>query len=476
MRTGVSIFWLALGCSGLLDSVSAGDPPKEPQAPPPAPEVAKEAPPGPNFLVFLADDVGTDKIAAYGESPVLPETPNIDALASRGVLFRNAYAYPVCSATRSALLTGRYGRRTGMGGVVELRQSNYELPLDEITIPEALDLGGTAIGKQWDAIVVGKWHLSGFKTESAFRHPLLQGFDHHKGTIGNLVNTSRDYGERGNYYHYEKTVDGVQSWSTKYATVETADDAIEALSTMQAPWLLWVAFHAGHEPFDVPPEGLSRATPGPDDPVFSKEHAMIEAMDHEIGRVLEALGPRAASTTILFIGDNGTPKEAILPPFEPSHGKATLFEGGTGVPFIVSGPTVAAPGRESSALVHAVDLMPTLLEIAGVRPPEGLALDGVSFAPVLADPEAAGQRQLVFTERFSPIGGGPYDLDLVAVRDERYKLVRNKAGSLLFYDLQGRHDDGEGLSPRALEGERRARFEKLKRELERVLTEATFAH
>lgn len=464
----VSTLW---GCLG------ASEPSALPSPEPLSRATPALSPKGPNFLIFVADDVGTDKIGAYREAETAPVTPHIDALANRGVLFRNAYTYPVCSASRSALLTGRYGRRTGMGGVIELKQSHYELPLDEITIPEALNLGGKAVGKSWEAVAIGKWHLSGFDTESSFLHPLLQGFAHHRGTIGNLINTSRDYGTRGNYYHYERAVDGVPSWSTTYATTQSADDAIEALSTMTSPWFLWVAFNAAHEPFDPPPPGLARTDTIAEDPDSRREIAIIEAMDHEIGRIIASMEPEdTAVTTIIFIGDNGTPKEAILPPFEPSHGKATLFEGGTNVPLIVAGPPVKRPGRESVALVSAVDLFPTLLALAEIPLPAGLVLDGTSFLPLLVDPTAPGARQFVFTERFSPIGPGPYEMDQSAVRDERYKLVRNKNNKLFFYDLAGRFDDGPGLPPQALTGEQHGHFERLRSELERVMLEARFAH
>jgi arylsulfatase A-like enzyme len=461
-------------CAGTAEPV-----PAEP-APPPAERVpAPEPPPAPaapNFLVIVADDLGTDKLAAYGEGKVVPSTPHLDKLATEGVLFRNAYVYPVCSATRAALLTGRYGRRTGMGGIIELGRSEYELPLDEITLPEALDLGGRSAGTQWSAIALGKWHLAGFQTPSAFRHPLLQGFDHYRGTFGNLVNTSRPYGERGNYYHHERSVDGTQSWSTTYATTETADDAIAALKELKelkAPWLLWVAFHAAHSPFDPPPPALARAPATAGDPEFRRQHAMIEAMDRELGRVLQALGPQREHTYIVFVGDNGTDKGAVLPPFEPNHAKATVYEGGTNVPLLITGPQVAR--GEAAALVHAVDLLPTVLDLAGLPAPPGVKLDGVSFAKVLSDPSLRGPRKFVFTERFSPVGPGPYDLDMVAVRDDRYKLLRTRK-QLTFHDLQGRHDDGPPLPLRDLTPAERQRYEALQAELDRTLSEIKFAH
>jgi arylsulfatase A-like enzyme len=110
----------------------------------------------PNVLIVLLDDVGTDKIGAYAEHPRPAHTPNLDALAAEGVLFRNAWATPQCSPSRAALLTGRYGRRSGVGRTVQAYESSYELPPDELTLPEMLRGAPDA----WDSSEVGKWHLA----------------------------------------------------------------------------------------------------------------------------------------------------------------------------------------------------------------------------------------------------------------------------------------------------------------------------
>lgn len=471
---------LLVACSASSPTPSPGEPEPEPVSGAPyrgEPEQRRrrEGQP-PNFLVLVADDVGTDKIGAYREAPVTPVTPHIDQLAASGVLFRNAYAYPVCSATRAALLTGRYGRRNGLGYVVGAEQSTWELPLKEVTLAEALDRGGQALGRDWTAIAIGKWHLATPRSPSGFRHPLLQGFDHHKGVFGNLNNVSRDHGagRRGNYFAHERVDDGEASWSTTYATTETVDDAIASLKGLSEPWLLWVGFNAAHEPFDPPPPALSRARVTRDDPPFRREHAIIEAMDKELGRLLAALGPLRERTTIVFLGDNGTERDAVLPPFEPSHGKNSLFEGGINIPLVVAGHGVGK--GESHALVHAVDLLPTLLDLAGQPVPEGLVLDGMSFAPVLADPSAAGPRKFVYTEKFAPVGPGPYETDQVAIRDDRYKLIQTRSGKVQFFDLKDRHDDGKARAPRDLQGEARARFQQLQQELARIQREARFEY
>jgi hypothetical protein len=192
----------------------------------------------PNVLIILADDLGVDNVAVYGEDPQPPKTPNLDALAGQGVRFTNAYGYPICSPTRAALLTGRMARRTGMGAIVEWNDT-YELPLDEVLIPEMLELGG------WDysTTAVGKWHLSAPQTPNAFAHPNLQGFDTYKGVIHNLyfeADDGEEHGKEGgeggkggkaghgdgghdgdgknDYYHYDYVVNGELGRGEVYAT------------------------------------------------------------------------------------------------------------------------------------------------------------------------------------------------------------------------------------------------------------------
>lgn len=426
------------------------------------------APAHPNLLVIVADDLGTDLVGFQGEAAHPPPTPNLDALAGQGVWFRHAYTYPTCSASRAAFLTGRYGRRNGMGGIVELDATTWELPLAEVTIPEALDRS-----VEYASAAVGKWHLSGHATPHGFHHPLDQGFDAHRGCLGNLVLTSRDDGRRGDYHHYERAVDGVPAWREGYATVDTTDDALALARTLPTPWFLWVAYNAPHTPVDRPPDALRV------DPAAATEAAefvnVVAALDAEIGRLLEGLTPeQRRATTVVFVGDNGTDQAFVRPPFDPTHGKPTLFEGGTGVPWVVAGAGVSGRG-ESAALVHAVDLLPTLLELAHADP-GGLVLDGVSFAASLRDPAAPGARRTVYTERFSPIGPPPYELDLAAIRDERYKVLRTKAGTWQVADLQGRHDDGP-LTPLArLRGPEARRARALQAELQRIQQQARFEY
>ncbi|MCB9699059.1 MAG: sulfatase-like hydrolase/transferase [Alphaproteobacteria bacterium] len=429
------------------------------------------APRPPNVLVVVLDDVGTDKVSSYAEVPNPPATPRIDALARQGVRFRNAYAYPVCSPTRAAILTGRYARRDGMGAIVRWN-GRWELPLSEVLIPEVLDGAG---GIDWSTAAIGKWHLSGPNTPSAYDHPNRQGFDHYAGSLHNLYFGEDDETEGKvpgmDYFHWEKVEDGSRREVTTYATATTTGDALERVASMPQPWFLYVAYNAAHSPFHVPPG----AVVGDGAPIPQLYGAMMEDLDREVGRLVDGLpAGQREHTLIVVVGDNGTPGQAVLPPRDPRKAKGTLFEGGTNVPLIVVGPGVFGGGT-TDALVHVVDLLPTIAEWAGVDPKRtGRPLDGVSFAPVLRDPTSAGARTTVYTERFSPPGPPPYRSESFAIRDERYKLMVGKGEQERFFDLLGRNDDGEGKDPATLQGEERVRYLRLKAELERIHREVSF--
>ncbi len=408
------------------------------------PDTDAPAPTGgpPNILVVLADDIGVDKIGAYGEHPVPVPTPSIDALAASGVLFRNAWAYPSCSPTRAALLTGRYGRRTGVGNVVDAYDGGYELPAREVTIPEML----ASARDLWASGVVGKWHLATWASDSNIRHPGVQGFPWYRTNLSNIDQGSTDAVET--YYDWELDDNGVLSQQTAYLTTFQVDAALERMATAPEPWFVYLALSAPHTPLSEPPRDLY-TLPTPGNVQSQRYHAVAEAMDTELGRLLAQVDLR--DTVVVFMGDNGTPDHAVLPPRDPASSKLTLFEGGVNVPLVVAGPLVTAPG-ESAALVHAVDVFATVADVAGVdlaalQGTDGgpIPVDGRSLRPFLEDPGAPG-RSVLYTETFSPLGFRDLNVDERAVRDDRFKLmVDEKSGKQALFDLAGRPDDGPDL-------------------------------
>ncbi|MBM3984339.1 MAG: hypothetical protein FJ296_01395 [Planctomycetes bacterium] len=367
----------------------------------------------PNILLLIADDLGIDRVGAYGAVPDPGHTPVIDALAADGVLFRNAWSNPNCPPTRAGILTGRQPNRTGFCAT-NFWTTPTELPQSEATIPELLP-------SEYRSAVVGKWHVGSLKV-SGYMHPLLQGFEHFRGSM-----TIFDPLLGESYTSFTKVIDGVSLVpTTKYATTDQVDDALDLIAGWGAePWFLWLAFHAPHGPFHKPPASLHTfgTLPNPINaniPIHMK--AMAGAMDTEIGRLLDSLDPAVrANTVVLFVGDNGTDSVATTAPFLPSHAKGTVYQGGVNVPLIASGPGIAR-GAECAALVSTADLHATILELAGAAPAS--AEDSLSFAPQLANPALPGARTTLYTEVFLPNGNGPYTSRARALRDERYKLMQ----------------------------------------------------
>ncbi len=404
--------------------------------------------PGRNVLIIVADDLGTDKVGAYGEHPDAPQTPNIDALAGRGVLFRNAYAHPYGAATRASIMTGRYARRVGIGDL-NLAASLIQLPLVEIALPEML--GESPL--DWDTAALGKWNLAGSNSEQFMDHPLAQGFRTHRGAHANLTAMILGAEQERTYEYWEKAIDGVVDISTVYATTDTTDDAIAEVTTMPSPWLAYVAYNAPHVPVHLPPGELKPDWVDEDSEDHVKYDAAIWALDLEIGRLFSEMGPDLLDqTTVIFIADNGSDGDFVRPPLNEGHAKTTSFEGGINVPLIVAGPWVAHPGSESQAIVQDIDIFATVAEIASVNVRELLRedespapIDGRSLLPLLRDP--SGEiRDFAYTERFRPNGAPPYfgAREIVLTRQYKY-VIEDGVGEERLHALEGRTDDGPDL-------------------------------
>jgi arylsulfatase B len=411
----------------------------------------EEAPPE-NILLVLLDDIGVDKVGAYGDLRA-PRTPVLDALAAEGMMFRHAYASPLCSPTRANVMTGRHARRTGVGHLVSLR---HELPLspDEIGLGELLAYSPWS----WETSAVGKWHLGSTLEGDVLNHPASMGFDWYAGSLENLqVSLS---GSGLHYQHWEKDTNGTLAVMQRYATLDTTDDALRRAHAMQEPWLLYVAYNASHKPFHWPPAQLHTYDEEPDyegaSPFVRQHAAMTESVDRELGRLLAGLPPEVRQrTTVIVMADNGSEGQVILPSHDLARHKGTAYEGGVRVPLIVRGPRVAQPGSESRALVHAVDLFATVADIAGVplqgpsAPPLLGPVDGASLLPLLADPDSLGERTFVLSEKFRPNGPGPEGSSTRMIRDRDWKLIRSvKDGEItdeLFRMVPGAWDEGPGL-------------------------------
>lgn len=385
-----------------------------------------------NVLLIVADDLSGDYFGFLEGYQDTVDVPNIRMLAQKGIRFRQAYANPVCSATRSSMLTGRYGFRTGVGGIVGGAGGSAPLDTAEITIPKLLKLHDANIVKAH----IGKWHLQSPQPISNLLFPNKMGYDHFEGPfIGTLTS----------YTNWTKCTNGVNSTITNYATSENVNNAVSWLKTQNSnkPFFLWLAFNAPHDPLHLPPTGLhtfsnlSGTTIDIRNQPKAYFKAMIQAMDHEIGRLFDSLQVlnKMDSTDIIFIGDNGnTPRTAQIA--DTSRAKGTLYEYGIHVPFIVSGPSVVNGGRASDALINAADIFATTLELMGnynwqSQIPVARPADSKSLVPIINN-TAATIRQWVFSENFKLT---PDSSDGKTMRNEEYKLIRFDYGPQEFYKL-----------------------------------------
>lgn len=392
----------------------------------------------PNLLLVILDDVGIERLAPWARPhESWPDTPFIDDLTTRSLVFDNAYAMPTCTPTRYNLLTGRIGRRAGLGK--PLAGEPWEVDEAEDSLAERL------AERDYTSAVAGKWHLATPQSTNGLHHPAAMGFVHHQGSIGNIP-----------FFNWWRIIDGVGANATTYPTTDTTDAALDQMATLPEPWFVWTAYNAAHVPLHVPPAGLNPGGITNSATNTEKLHAMIVSFDIEFERLMDSVD--LTTTTVVFLGDNGTHRSHIPDSWEPIGGKGSVFESGVRVPMFMVGAGVTAGHTE--ALIHAVDVFPTLLDLAGVPslPPTTVGtwnstapptpadnvIDGISFADLLLDDTAPTDREYVYTERFLPLGDGPYTTDIQAVRDERYKLIRSN-GTTTFHDLLGRHDDGPDL-------------------------------
>lgn len=383
-----------------------------------------------NVLVIVADDFGVDCVAAYQEGQDLPSTPHLDALCARGVLFRNAYAYPSCSPTRAAILTGRHPCRTMVGRwIYHENNSNPTIGTvqeREHTLPELINRAGAGYAHA----SIGKWHM----------HDATLGLDAPR-TLGGYTDfVGALAAQLPSYYAWPRIDNGVQQTCTAYATTQTTDDAIAWISARTSPWFCHLAYHAPHAPLHVPPTTLQSRNLSTSSSPRELYLAAIEAMDTEIGRLFATLGPTVmANTNVIFLGDNGTLQGMAVPPFLPHRAKTTPYEGGINVPLVCAGPAVNGGGRQVQALACAVDLFSTVLELTSSQSalPTWLKVDGISLVPYLHNPQQAPLRTFAYSEEFTgTTWPAPITNGVVAVRDDRYKAIWRPSGYAELFDLQ----------------------------------------
>lgn len=373
----------------------------------------------PNILLIIADDMGLDASRCYSVGDQQAKMPNIEAMCDTGLVFENAYSAQVCSPTRAMIMTGKYGFRTGVGAAIP-RDGAHGLSAEE---PSLFDI---IAGTNYRSNLIGKWHLAG--DAESLDHPERMGVSDY---FGIFRGRARDYSD------FPAVSGGKQVRVTEYATTTLTNRAIDWIDDRDTdqPWFLWLAYNAPHAPFHLPPADLHSAgdLPADEETITANRlpyyNAALEALDTEIGRLFASLNEATRDNTVtMFIGDNGTPNQVTRGFYGDHDAKGTIFEGGTHVPLVVTGPGVKS-GR-SEAFVAAVDLFTTIAGLTGAEAPE---VDGHDFAPAFAGENT--ERDYIYVEHFSEDEPTRSDVYGWAIREGDYKLVAEEGVEPVLYDL-----------------------------------------
>jgi arylsulfatase A len=411
-----------------------------------------------NFVVILVDDLGWMDLSCQGSDYY--RTPNVDRLAEEGMRFTNGYAAcAVCSPTRAALQTGRYPGRIGVTdwirsmfqrgglGTPEKNPTDYVgspnrkllcppnpywMEHDEITIAEVLRKNGYATG------YIGKWHLG----DEAW-YPTGQGYDENRGGC--------DYGQPPSYFdpfnqpkHKHAMIRAGIPFlpgrkEGEFLTHREADEAVELIRQWKdKPFFLQVAHYAVHTPIQAIESVAAKYRRDGKNEINAKYAAMVESFDDSTKAILETLEEVGIDdrTVILFTSDNGGLDNGGRPTENAPlrSGKGYPYEGGIRVPFIVRWPGVVKPGSVSDEPVCSIDVLPTLLEAAGVETPADRAIDGLSLVDHLksAGKQSLGRDELLWHFPHYRHAPGPYSI----IRKGDWKLIRWDEGVSELYDLK----------------------------------------
>ncbi|MFR9649586.1 MAG: arylsulfatase [Rikenellaceae bacterium] len=370
----------------------------------------------PNVIYVLVDDLGYGDLSCYGQSNF--QTPNIDAMASRGMRFTQNYSGSTVSApSRCALMTGKHTGNTYIRGNRSEKGSDgrvYDtpIPLEEFTMAELFKSEGYATG------CIGKWGLGGV---GSIGHPNNQGFDYFYGCLGQAF-AHNYYPEYLHENSEEVALDG------QYSHEAMEGKVTEFISeNRDNPFFLYLTYTIPHAELLLPEEDLAKFRGKfPEDKPFVKVRgnyssqaephaafaAMVTRLDESIGLLFEQLDELGLTdnTLVIFTSDNGPHMEGGADPeFFKSSGiyrgfKRALYEGGIRVPMIAHYPGVIAPGSQCDEPIAFWDVMPTMAEIISAEIPQDITVDGLSFLPLFSGEEMEQKHDYFYWE-FMEQGG-----------------------------------------------------------------------
>ena len=406
--------------------------------------LAADASARPNIIVIMVDDMGFAGPSCEPYNNPHYKTPGMDRLAAEGMRFTDFHSSgTVCSPTRAGLLTGRYQQRAGIEAVIHPYANHPEhmrgLHDDEITFAEQFKAAGYATG------LVGKWHL-GYAKETPKYHPMNHGFDYFMGYVSGNIDYINHWGDhmQHDWWHGRK-----ETTETGYTTHLINRYALEFIKqNKDKPFCLYIAHESPHSPVQGPNDPIQRG-PGAKPRVTPYDEAMkqmILEMDKGVAQVRDKIVKLGLdkNTYILFFSDNGdAPKTKTGSPRFRGH-KGQVYEGGTRVPAIAWAPGKINANATTDELAITLDVMPTILSLAGIDKPKKRPLDGIDLSPVLLEGKSLPSRPLYWAS----LSNNGYRSE--ALRDGKWKLVvqhtRAKPGtfeneSVELYDLD--KDEGE---------------------------------
>ena len=359
------------------------------------------AAPQPNIILMLADDLGWGDVGYHGSRI---KTPNIDALAARGVQLDQFYVQPVCSPTRGALMTGRYPLRLGLQCGVVRPWANHGLPLDEQTLPAGLRSAG------YTTAIVGKWHL-GHATRAYL--PTHRGFDHQYGHYNGALDYFTHDRDGGHDWHRDDQRSDDEGYTTDLLGAEAA--RIIAQHDAGQPLFLYVPFNAPHSPIQATDNWIEKSShiPEKNRRIYA---AMVANMDAAIGNIIAAADKHLPmdNTILWFCSDNGG--MLMFGSNKELRGqKGTLYEGGVRVPALIAWKGALEAGTKVTEPLHIVDLYPTLLGLAGANVDQSKPLDGRDAWPTIAAGAATPHEHILLNA--NPFHG--------ALREGDWKIIRN---------------------------------------------------
>ena len=370
-------------------------------SPPPAQETGR-----PNIIVVITDDQGWAQLGSHGDDVL--RTPHLDRLAAESVELTRFYVSPVCAPTRASLMTGRYNYRTG---VVDTYVGRAMMHSDEVTLAETLTKAGYRTG------IFGKWHLGDNYPLRAMDQGFQESVVHKGGGIGQPSDPPET-----SYFDPILQHNGQAKSYPGYCTDIFFQEALEFIDqNRESPFFVYIPTNAPHSPYDVPESYRQSYLEAGLEDKDARIYGMITNIDDNVGRLLQGLERMELeeNTILIFMTDNGATTRRYTAGLRGLKG--TVYEGGIRVPFLFRWPARLQPGSDDRTAAH-IDLMPTLLEAAGVAAPAAPSFDGVSLMPRLEGLGEAPEGRTLFIQ--SHRGNEPQPFRHFAAIEQRYKLVQ----------------------------------------------------